>query len=310
MAIEQQRVSTGQFAKAIREEGYVDSGFEDPLRKYYKDPHEALQVWDITMKHERFAIMADLVDKAVTRSEIERGQTRIYKMVGANPYESLSSYMKGILTKAIGEEIDYRHKLNKVDPGDPQASIYCRFLDWVEFHNKYIIETDAHRKCGVLSPKEAITPGIDAATNWMGLVLKMVPKVYKSANPEDIIDIPLLVGMARRSYPLLGKLASSDIVSFNCIGFTIAGLEDPDHVGEIDPNAFSLAQDKMGLRLDFSEVAKVKIAEEISRKQKEIATTPRVGCPALINFGDSSPVAKLWERYLGYASDIYSTVLS
>ncbi len=298
MGTEQPKVPIGDLARKIRQVGYETIDSKDPLKREYQNPNAALRIWDIDLKPERFAIIADLVDRAFLRTESKLDQ----QPPSLKSCEALSLHIKDRLSQAIGEELEFLNDLSSRNSSDPAVRTYDRFLEWVEFHNKYITQTEGHQKCGSLSPQDAITPGINAAINWMGLTLEMIPQVYRRANPGVTPEVATLADIARRSYSLLGKLASYDIVTFNCIGFTVAELEDPTNQGAIDPNSFQLISNRNGPRLDFSETAKTSIAERILPSRQAILQTPRIGCPALVNFGDRSPIAKLWSWYIDMAS--------
>lgn len=316
MRLEQQTIPIGQAARQMGSEGYKPIfQIEDPLKTKYSDPEEALRVWNGAMEAERFILIAVLINQSF--SEIEKqvvtrppyglikGNPLDFQVVTnfprINPYEFLTATVKDTLIDGFERMIqDITYQGDK----HPVAQAYARFSDWVDFHNTYLTKTVAHEKCNIVTPKDGITPGIDAATNWMGLILKMIPQRYRKDVSSDSV-VTEMQNIASQSYPLLGKLASYDLLTFNCVGFAIAELEDPQHQGEIDPNAFMIKEGRRGLHLDFSAQAEDAITVKIAKMHDRISLNPKIGCPALVNFGNGSVVSRLWNKYIEISPEIY-----
>jgi hypothetical protein len=307
MLLEQQRKSIGQSARELRKSGYSPL-VQDPLNQEYQDPYEALKVWNVDLKHERFVLVANLLDRSVSRVEEQQSSilTNILRKTtqsSMKPYEDLSLSLKDLLAGAINHEMEHIELLAMEGSEDRVVSMYRRFSEWTNFHNRYLLQTEEHQRCGSLASDEAITKGLDVALPWKGTTLKMIPRV---AQREGLnLEMLQLIQAAHNSYAFLGKLASYDILTLNCIGYSVAELLDPNEEGEIDPAAFILRETKQGVRLDFSALTHKKIEQKLSEKRGDILNIPRIGCPALVNFGTKSPVAKIWGWYLSAAPNIY-----
>lgn len=276
----------GQTARGFRQNGY-EAPLVDPLKQDYQNPQDALKVWDYILKRERFALVADLLDQSIR----EVPTPNINLLSSKTPYEDLSGSLRLILSSGIEAKL--------LEPTVRTSSIYQRFETWVNFHNQNLLQTADHQKCGVLTTSEAITKGLDVALPWMGITLKMIPLV--SEKEELNLTREQLLQTAKNSHSFLGKLASQDILTLNCIGFTIAEMLQSESE-EINPSAFTILDKYQRPTLDFSHLTKQEINHRLSSKTKY---TSRLGCPALINFSDKSSLARIWDFYLQSARKLY-----
>lgn len=310
---------TADLAKQYHENGFcISDPAEDVLALQHTPEGEARKVWYETGKHERYAIFAELIQQTMAAAEAhiperlpfglvkraenvnlpeERFRPR-YETVqtfhyGADLFEELRSYMTDTLVHAQEEVIGKLEDISRDDPQGKDRRLYDRYIQWLNLGN------NAHDNN--ISPKATLTNGIKTATETMADILRIVPVVLGREKPEISPSSSVLTEIALHSYPVVTSLASFEVFNF---AHAINYLLRAPSVRPIVAKHFSLEDNKRGnMRLYLADSTKG--ALEGIRKDIHSMSGPRLGCPALIDFGDGSAMQRLWYWHVSIGEGLY-----
>lgn len=132
-----------------------------------------------------------------------------------------------------------------------------------------------------------LSSGIRTASHTMVTTIATIDKMTESS--EETFNV------ARNSFGLVGRLAMLHIYDLSDIRDHLTDTNSFDGTYfDWNKNLFTLAPTKNGKKLALKEDLPLKgnLAE---------GRGPRVGCPAMVNFGDGSAVHKLWDWFIEVA---------
>lgn len=243
---------------------------------------------------ELFAVSAVIIDRIVDYA-LEIRSSLPPKPPSRRTNSSLRAQdnMAMILKRAVATR---RVALNKAvrenDFTDPLTSVYKRY--------KFLL--DDPRALVPDGPFNRIETGLMNGLQTMDDVIYDIPPVYGLTHPEDIPNLDRLMGIARRSYVLVNKLAGYKLQKAGWIGMAWAkvGYSSLKLVGNPEEDYLDLnmeALENYPFRFDYF--------EDLNVRQGTV-----IGCPARINFGDGSAIKKLWDWRLEIAELQYKNWLS
>lgn len=139
--------------------------------------------------------------------------------------------------------------------------------------------------------------GIGTATDAMSGILGVIPKVDPAIQDPD-----QLVATAENSFPFVAQLASDHVGQFS---HKINSLRAAPWLPFLrDRFTFKELHGKQYLAL--SDLGQALFDEADQQFQEDnIDPSPKVGCLAMVNFGEGSAVSKLWDWYLEKGKQIY-----
>lgn len=211
-----------------------------------------------------------------------------------DPFSSLEESMRETIFRGLSEELESLEELDNHE----LKPVYSRLKRVCNFGG----ETGTR-----LATERFIQSGIGTATDVMAGILGVIPEVRENERPEEEADPPLYLGIATRSYPLIGTLSKGHI------DIVVPSLEIlrkvPSMKGPLEPRCFTLEATRNGPRLAVTETAKTRIRQKLGYWIGDYdGDTPTVGCPAQIDFddGNGTVVERLWNWHLEIAPYIYN----
>lgn len=282
--IKETRVNIGPLAKQIRTEGPL-------ITPKYAD--------FATMKPEFEALTAVLIDRVVTCAYEER-DTRIQSAIVLSAGgDDTFTVLEKIMTQDIGSSANRLQRQIENETVDPELiSTYIRFSDLLKERAEMDPEIGQHTT--LLS---SLLGGIQTATLMMSESLGLINVLGEGKSPEE------LVGIAKRSYPLIVNIAAMNLEHFIFAGEVLQPLDsEDDSFGfiHLSPYKFALIGDPGRERLEITPEASEEI-EGLIEKSGEL-TVPTTGCPGLVNFGTGSAIRKLWDWHLELAEIIFPKI--
>lgn len=179
---------------------------------------------------------------------------------------------------------DWQQELS-VGSNNPYATVYERYAKFFEFAQENVYKTGFE---SVLD----IEGGFKTGTTQMTFALENIIDVYKREYSEAL-TIHDFVAIAHNSWPYIAKKAA---LHSHYFFYTSS-----------DPAMHTLKSTPNGLRLDYTEGAKVQMRSAAQKGEiKDRNLHPAFGCPALVNYGDGSAIWKLWDWHIQLAEKIYA----
>lgn len=273
-------------------------------------------------KMERYSILAVLTRRGVSRavSKIEDRQPfglirgRISNPRGSGIEEVVIESFSGnmafsdvrdgfetTLQDAFEWEFLDLEAISSEQPDLPISTIYLRFKEWCRFRERYLGASP--------KPLENIIGGILTAVVVFNTIVHSIEPVYKKEhdrppNPDEWISI------AMNSRSFAEHLAKIGIEDFKILGH-ITKVNDkiggPSYIGS---EYFTLRPMSNGEKLSLTPEAYSLAARMPSDGQIGSSRTPRLGCPAMVDFGNGTAIAALYGWYVGVAGFVYRNVIS
>ena len=305
---------TADLARQYHESGFVvPDPEEDVLGRQYVSEDEARKVWYETGKHERYAILGELIDRTITTAVSHIHERKPFGLIQKrrDAYEVVEGFVEGsdFFTQAKGYFDDtlicaqeeamgqLENSLQNLTPeNEKDRTLYKRHLDWINFAKNNILRQ------GSVNAKVALSNGITHATGVMTDVLRLIPDVYIRDTGEDVPPPSNLTSVALHSYPTVAYLASFEI-SASFIQ-SKRYLNGPEIDKQLSPDQFVLEEDKRGIkRLAFKNEIRHNLDK--IRSDEKLMKGPRLHCPAMIDFGDISAMKRLWYWHVVVGEALY-----
>jgi hypothetical protein len=262
------------------------------------------------IKPEMYAIMAVLIDSVVPQgieTQLARSSSAfvrdnlgsvknehdLFEKVYLHTGVKLTNFIKHARTYALRE---HNH---------PLYAVWERFNSLDGFLMAYIRNLRRDASDTILAR------GVGTATKTMANLLEVIPQVYAAKNPQERLDPYTLAAIAHNSYPLVTELAMLHFEDFLDTRDRLEQEEKNDNTKQetneadksYDPRNFTFRQTAHGYTL----VAKN--PSFIHNDYQNELIEPRVGCPAMVNFGDGSAIQKLWQWHVNMAPGVYQTYI-
>jgi hypothetical protein len=304
-------------ARSMRDGGIVfPSEIRDPYKQVCgKRSAQAYEIWN-NGKVERNALLAVLIDDVVDRAIADKPLHPPYGLMtekkgetvenfdpNKDSYVQLTLYIAGTLEEALElEMIDWEKAIEEdthQENHKPVVSAYWRLAEIIDWRQKYI-----ERK-GETDLQLFIENGMGTAANHMVAFLRLIPKVFQQENPDKAPVPPELAELLRNSYYLIADLAAQHMYTFGEQEDILCDKHLFDTL-RYNPNDFIIHQTPHGPRLALKDTVLQKI-KSVPDQIPFLVDESRVatGCPALVNFGGSSAVRKMWDWNVELAEKLY-----
>jgi len=314
---------TADLARKYHEHGFAlqANGSKDVLANSNVSEDEARKVWYDTGKHERYAILGELINRTIATAVSHISERQPFGLIKkrGDAYEVVKNFVESsdLFTQARGYFDDtllsaqeetmgqLEDTLQNLTPESKKdRTIYKRHFDWINFGKNNILRQ------GRVNAKTVLSGGIVHATDVMADLLRVIPVVYKRDTGGDVPSPSDLTAVALHSYPTIVYLASFEIAA----SFIQAKLylNGPRMDMQLSPDQFVLEKDKRG-------IGRIAIKNEIRQDLNKIRTDvvpmkgPRLNCPALIDFGNedaTNAMKSLWYWHVAVGEALYQYLYS
>lgn len=282
------RISIRKPTQEIVREGFklpdLDSDF---LRVEDPSPEEAVQIWLKIGKHERYALTAILLDRAVDRALTDRDSQDGFSLTPSNAAQNMNevnSHISDRLKKALTEEMHYLDTLSDDENTIPLKRTWERIKEWGTF--RYRHQLQGHIKLADVSIPTSISDPL-SGVGTMNAIFSAIPAKYVPVHHKYPPDDEFM-RIIRNSLPAIQRMAGNDLGTFNFIVARSGGVDNLSRM-------FNLVEDdRPRLTIDDTQVEEVRAQMVASG----VELPPRIGCPVLVRIDSDASMKKIVDWHL------------
>ena len=296
-----ERVNIGPKARDSKAQGaLVPHSYDFDILKIEPDSVEAGAAV-ASLKPEIYTIGAVLIDRVVTDAYQARNvDEEVEKLLPYAPFISAGTQIRTKLHDAVA---GMEHAVNVGEAAPLIISGYRRLRYLYTLLSTLLPSVKLNK-----GPRLFIIGGANTATEIVSQTVNTV------ADLVGVEDKDRLLSVVENSYPFVAELAAAHSTA------TIMGIYALDANGtkaapphRFDKRFFAIVSDGRKERLGLSDAGKMVLQSTIGTdrlRDYRSNTSPTVGCPALVNFGDGSAVETVWNWNLEIARRIIPRLAS